>query len=147
MQALQHGAASYVPKRSLAHDLVSTVQTVLELHRARRASQRVLESLDRIESRFVLDNDVVAIPAIVGHLEADLTRLKLCDETALIQVGVALREALVNAIVSRQPRALARAPRDRRRPALSGARRAPASSEARTSRRVTVTARLRRGPR
>src|SRR6185437_10642447 len=86
VQALQLGAASYVPKRTLAHDLVSTVQAVLELHRARRASLRVIESLDRIESRFVLDNDVSAIPAIVGHLEADLTRLKLCDEAGLLQI-------------------------------------------------------------
>ena len=35
---------------------------------------------------------------LVGHLEGDLTRLKLCDETELLQIGVALREALVNAI-------------------------------------------------
>jgi CheY-like chemotaxis protein/anti-sigma regulatory factor (Ser/Thr protein kinase) len=98
VQALQLGAASYVPKRSLAHDLVSTVHAVLELSRARRASLRVIASLDQIESRFVLDNDVSAIPVLVGHLESDLTRLKLCDETGLLQIGVALREALVNAI-------------------------------------------------
>ncbi|MFT3769883.1 MAG: response regulator [Minicystis sp.] len=98
VKALQGGAASYVPKRSLAHDLVTTVQNVLELTRAGRASLRVLSSLDRIETRFLLESDVSAIPVIVGHLEADLTRLNLCDETGLIQVGVALREALVNAI-------------------------------------------------
>ncbi len=98
VKALQLGAASYVPKRSLAHDLVSTVRGVLELARATRASLRVIEALDRIESRFVLDNDVTAIPVLVGHLESDLTRLKLCDETELLQIGVALREALVNAI-------------------------------------------------
>lgn len=98
VKALQGGAASYVPKRSLAHDLVPTVQNVLELGRAHRATLRVLECLDCVETRFVLDNDVSAIPLIVGHLEADLTRLGLGDETALIQVGVALREALVNAI-------------------------------------------------
>jgi CheY-like chemotaxis protein/anti-sigma regulatory factor (Ser/Thr protein kinase) len=98
VKALQSGAASYVPKRSLAHDLVHTVQNVLELANAGRASLRVLECLDRIESRFMLENDISAIPALVGHLEADLTRLGLVDETALIQVGVALREALVNAV-------------------------------------------------
>lgn len=98
VRALQTGAASYVPKRSLAHDLSGTVHSVLELAKASRASLRVLSSLQQIESRFVLDNDVSAIPLLVGHLEGDLTRLKACDETALIQVGVALREALVNAI-------------------------------------------------
>jgi CheY-like chemotaxis protein len=98
VRALQTGAASYVPKRSLAHDLAATVRNVIELSSARRATLRVLASLEQIESRFTLDNDVSAIPLIVGHLESDLTRLKACDETALIQIGVALREALVNAI-------------------------------------------------
>ncbi|APR79641.1 Sigma-54 dependent transcriptional regulator [Minicystis rosea] len=98
VKALQGGAASYVPKRSLAHDLVATVENVIELGRAARASLRVLSCLDHIETRFLIDNDASAIPVIVGHLESDLTRLALCDETALIQVGVALREALVNAI-------------------------------------------------
>ena len=98
VKALQLGAASYVPKRSLAHDLVSTVRGVLELALATRASLRLIESLESIESRFVLANDVTAIPVLVGHLESDLTRLKLCDETELLQIGVALREALVNAI-------------------------------------------------
>jgi hypothetical protein len=58
----------------------------------------VLESLDQIESRFVLDNEIGTIPALVAHLEGDLKRLKAGDETELLQIGVALREALVNAI-------------------------------------------------
>jgi CheY-like chemotaxis protein len=98
VKALQLGAASYVPKRSLAHDLASTVHGVLELSRSSRASLRLLEALDQIESRFVLDNDVGALPALVAHLEGDLKRLKAGDETELLQIGVALREALVNAI-------------------------------------------------
>ena len=55
---------------------------------------------DRVstESRFVLANDVTAIAPLVGHLENSLTRMRLCDETGLIQVAVALREALVNAV-------------------------------------------------
>jgi CheY-like chemotaxis protein len=98
VQALQLGAASYVPKRSLAQELVSTVHGVIELSKASRASLQVLESLDQIESRFVLDNDIATIPALVAHLEGDLKRLKAGDETELLQIGVALREALVNAI-------------------------------------------------
>jgi CheY-like chemotaxis protein len=98
VKALQLGAASYVPKRSLAHDLVSTVHGVIDLSKASRASLRVTEALDGIESRFVLDSDVSTLPALVAHLESDLTRLKLCDQTELLQIGVALREALVNAI-------------------------------------------------
>src|SRR5262249_40063385 len=38
------------------------------------------------------------IAPLVGHLEAGLTRMALCDETGLIRIAVALREALVNAM-------------------------------------------------
>jgi len=98
VKALQRGAASYVPKRSLAQDLCPTVANVLELARGGRSMSRVLDWLVYTESRFVLDNDVSIIPDLVSHLEASITQLKSVDETALIQVGVALREALVNAM-------------------------------------------------
>src|SRR6188474_2244411 len=40
VQALQRGAASYVPKRTVAQDLVSTVQSVLAMSRQRRSHAR-----------------------------------------------------------------------------------------------------------
>jgi CheY-like chemotaxis protein len=98
VRALQKGAASYVPKRNLAEELALTVVNVLQLSRADRQHQRVLDCLTQTETHFVLDNDLAAIPPLVGHLEANLLRMKLCDETGLIQVAVALREALVNAM-------------------------------------------------
>lgn len=98
VRALQKGAASYVPKRSLAQDLCPTVTNVLEVARGGRPASRVLDWLAYTESRFVLDNDVTIITDLVSHLEASITQLKSVDETALIQVGVALREALVNAV-------------------------------------------------
>ncbi|MEO7329045.1 MAG: response regulator [Minicystis sp.] len=98
VRALQKGAASYVPKRSLATELVQTVNNVLELVQASHREQQVLDWMTRVECRFVLDNDVSAVPPLIGYLESKLTRLRLVDETALIQVGVALREALVNAM-------------------------------------------------
>jgi CheY-like chemotaxis protein len=99
VRALQKGAASYVPKRTLALVLADTVANVLELSRGAVHEKRLFESLVHTESSFVLDNDLAAIPALVGHLEANLVRLRLCDATSLLQVGVALREAIVNAIV------------------------------------------------
>lgn len=98
IQALQKGAASYVPKRNLADDLVETVESVLDVARADRSQQRLLECLTQTESHFVLDNDTALIPPLIGHLQANLTRMRLCDENGLIRVAVALREALVNAI-------------------------------------------------
>jgi CheY-like chemotaxis protein len=99
VRALQHGAASYVPKRSLATVLADTVQNVLEVSRGAARGQALLDSLVETESRFVLGNDVATIAPVVGLLEENLVRMRLCDATGRIQVAVALREVLVNAIV------------------------------------------------
>jgi len=98
VQALQRGAASYVPKRNLARDLPSTIEDVLGVSKANRGQQRLLECLLDTQSHFVLENDASLIPSLIGHLENNLTRMKLCDENGLIRVAVALREALINAI-------------------------------------------------
>lgn len=99
VQALRRGAASYVAKRNLAAELVNTVENVLAVARLDRREQQLLSCLTATESRFALDNDVAKVPALVGHIEQNLGRMRLCDETGRIQVAVALREALVNAIV------------------------------------------------
>lgn len=102
MRALRRGAVSYVPKRKLAKELAATVATVLEMARGNHFPQRFIdcstESENGVQSQFVLDNDVQSINALLGYLEASLLRKKLWDETGLMQIQVALREALVNAI-------------------------------------------------
>jgi CheY-like chemotaxis protein/anti-sigma regulatory factor (Ser/Thr protein kinase) len=96
--ALQKGAASYVPKRNLAQDLAETIASILEMAKAGRNQQQLLQSLLSTESHFILDNDTSLIPSLIGHLENNLKRMQLCDENGLIRVAVALREALINAI-------------------------------------------------
>ena len=99
VKALQKGAASYVAKRNLARELADTVSSVLEIATADKNQERLVACMTRIESHFELDNDLAAIPPLIGYLEAGLRRMRICDETGVIQVAVALREALVNAIV------------------------------------------------
>jgi CheY-like chemotaxis protein len=98
IQALQKGAASYVPKPNLAKDLSETVESVLALSQADRHQQRLLECLTQTESQFLLDNDPSLIPPLIGYLQENLSRMKLCDEIGRIRVSVALQEALINAI-------------------------------------------------
>jgi CheY-like chemotaxis protein len=98
VQALRKGAASYVAKRNLASELVETVLSVLEIARADLSQRHILACLTQTESRYELDNDLGSIAPLIGQLEANLNRMQLCDETGLIRVAVALREALVNAI-------------------------------------------------
>jgi CheY-like chemotaxis protein/anti-sigma regulatory factor (Ser/Thr protein kinase) len=99
VEALQKGAASYVPKRNLARDLAETIANVLQVAKAGRDEQQLLQSLISTESRFILENDASLIPSLIGHLENNLKRMRLCDENGLIRVAVALREALINAIL------------------------------------------------
>ncbi len=100
LQALQRGAASYVPKRQLATDLCETVNNVLTVAGSRREQQRLLdECWMQSESHFLLPSDLTYIAPLIRHLQDNLMRLKVCDENDLIRVAVALREALSNAIV------------------------------------------------
>jgi anti-sigma regulatory factor (Ser/Thr protein kinase) len=97
--ALERGAASYVPKRNLSRHLARTVEHVLEVAQASRGHLRVLGGLTFGEYHFVLDNDLSLIPHLVGHLRDNLVGMNLCDNNDAIRVGVALREALDNAII------------------------------------------------
>ena len=97
-EALQRGAASYVPKRRLARDLVRTVGSVLAVAGAGRPHPRALACWQGSESRYLLENDPALIPLLVGHLADNLVRLGLDDGIGLIRINVALGEALSNAI-------------------------------------------------
>ena len=100
LRALQQGAASYVPKQNLATDLVETVLDVLDVLGAAQERQRLLDECWMLtESQFLLSNDLGHIPALIGHIQDNLTRMKVCDENDLVRVTVALREALSNAII------------------------------------------------
>jgi CheY-like chemotaxis protein len=98
VKALRAGAASYVPKRDLARDLLSTVEEVIEMSQVKRSHRRLMECLTQTESTFVLDNDPALIPPLVGHLKDNVFRMSGSDDTGLIQVTMALREALLNAM-------------------------------------------------
>jgi CheY-like chemotaxis protein len=96
--ALERGAASYVPKRNLSRRLHETVEQVLEVARARGGPPRASDLLMRSEAHYVLENDASIIPDLIGHLRTNLIGLGLCDQQEAIRVGVALTEALTNAI-------------------------------------------------
>jgi anti-sigma regulatory factor (Ser/Thr protein kinase) len=98
IQALRKGAASYVPKKSLARDLAETLDDVLSATQADRNSRRIVDSLMRHETHFVLQNETGLIAPLVGYLEDTLARIQLCEPSGLMLLGVALHEALTNAI-------------------------------------------------
>lgn len=95
--ALQQGAASYVPKRKLADDLVETIEMVLAAKNEYRANTRLLHSMACAEHSFVLENDLSLVFSLVGFLREEVSRMGVCDENELLRLSIALEEALLNA--------------------------------------------------
>ncbi len=98
-KALEAGAASYVPKADLPRFLLDVVQQVLAMSMARRERADVLRYLESSESRFELTNDPALISPLVAYLQDDLERTGFADDQTRSQIGIALHEALSNAMI------------------------------------------------
>lgn len=97
--ALRAGAASYVPKKDLGNDLVDTVEHVLTFAEARRSRRKVLGYLEHSAAEFHLENDPSLISPLAGYFQENLEHLGFGTETVRTQVGVAIMEALSNAMI------------------------------------------------
>ena len=97
-EALASGAASYVPKSEADNELLNTVQHVLTLS-TRRAVPPLPAELKQIHRVYVIHNDSQLITSLVGHLQENLAQIGLCDASEQIRFGVAIEEALINAMI------------------------------------------------
>ncbi|HLW68365.1 MAG TPA: response regulator [Gemmataceae bacterium] len=97
IEALQRGAASYVPKR-LIQTLDETLPVVLARAKIDRRKQELNQYLDRLHYSFVLENDPVLVPLLVAQLQDHIYGMKLCNQNEKTRVGVALEEALLNGL-------------------------------------------------
>lgn len=98
MQALARGAASYVPKSQLADRLQDTMEEVLALAGSDRSHEQLLCCLSETHLRFDLENDVSLIDPMVDLIQQMVVGLHGADFSERLQIGVALKEALLNAI-------------------------------------------------
>lgn len=98
VQALQAGAASYVPKSALQQFLLQTVHDVLAMMRDKRTHQQLMESLRRGEFTFVLENDSSLIPSLISYVQSLVCSVGLSDESSVIRICIALEEALRNGL-------------------------------------------------
>jgi CheY-like chemotaxis protein len=98
LRALEAGAASYVPKRTLAKVLAPTVERILSAARQERRRNYVLECISRLEADFEIENDPALVPHLIAHVQEQMLRMKLCNENTKIRIGVALEEALLNGL-------------------------------------------------
>ncbi len=98
MRALRAGAANYIPKKDLARDLTETIQKVLRVSAIDRHRRQLLRYLACRESTFQLDNDPNLITALIDLIQEEINGLGLFDRMGQIRVGIALQEALTNAL-------------------------------------------------
>lgn len=98
MRALQRGAASYVRKQDSAERLIHTVDEVLALTAGKRQQHRLWSAWQQTEFQLCLENDPALISVLVAHLRHYLTSLAYHNETTFIRMGIALHEALTNAM-------------------------------------------------
>ncbi len=99
MQALRSGAANYVAKKSRPEQLISVLEMVLAANGRRRNHQPLMESLTLKQVEFVVPNDRRLIPALIDYLQEAGVRMGVFGEVERTRIGVALEEALLNALV------------------------------------------------
>ncbi|MCP4190643.1 MAG: response regulator [Planctomycetaceae bacterium] len=97
-QALQHGAASYVPKSQFNKVLVDSVKHVLELARGDANYRRLIDHTQISDFQFELPNDESLVEPLVALVQQMISGLQTCDAAGRLQAGVALEQAVLNAM-------------------------------------------------
>jgi CheY-like chemotaxis protein/anti-sigma regulatory factor (Ser/Thr protein kinase) len=99
VQALKRGAASYVPKRRLAQDLLETVRLVLRASDDdRNVSRLLVHRTQQADFKFTLENELPLLAAVVTYMQQTMRAMGLFDEAERLRIGVALEEVLLNAM-------------------------------------------------
>lgn len=98
VEALAKGAATYVPKSQLAAQLPGTIQNVLSMTFVHRSYEQLIQSLAKAEFQFVLENDPNLADPLVDLVQQMIASVGLCDFTGRLQIGVALKESVLNAV-------------------------------------------------
>jgi len=99
VKAIQGGAASYLPKKQIAQRLPDVVRTVLTASTRRKLRDRLTRHLVSHDLEFQLTNDRELIAAVVAELQEVCQSSGAFADQQLTRIGVALEEALVNAMI------------------------------------------------
>jgi len=98
LQALQAGAASYVPKSALGQRLVETVKRVMSARHDDQVQREVFRRMNERTESFSLENDLELLLSLSRYLQLSLAQQWGLDLSTRLQVGQALEEALLNAL-------------------------------------------------
>lgn len=97
VKALQLGAASYVPKTTLADDLADVCERVLVMSRTQRSQTRLLNRVTKSTTEYEIETDRELVLTLSSQLQQQFNAMRICTETDGLRIGIALEEALLNA--------------------------------------------------
>lgn len=96
--ALHAGAAGFIHTNRLDNELVDHITRVLNAAKRNKTQARLLECMTSSCSRFELENDPTLLPALLVRFQASAAMFGVCDESDRTRIGMALEEALSNAL-------------------------------------------------
>ncbi len=99
VKALRAGASNYLPKRNITRDMLQVLDELLSVSQSQTQQAVFLGRMTAVENEFVIENSPDLVGHVVSHVESMMTQMKLFTESERVQVGVAVHEAVLNAIV------------------------------------------------
>ena len=97
-QALASGAASFVPKRDLAENLLETVLHVLALSQSESQFKKLVQCATKTDFEFSLKNEGELIEPLLEMIQQVIEGQGILSHRGQVQVGVALENAITNAM-------------------------------------------------
>jgi CheY-like chemotaxis protein len=98
VEALEEGAAGYVPKSQLTDKLIYEIEQVLHTSTVNRSYETLLSCLTLNQFTFEMPNDSALIYPLVDLLQQLMMGMGLCDSAGRLRAGIALEHALLNAM-------------------------------------------------
>ncbi len=95
--ALRKGALTYIPKDELRPNVAPTLLRILDIQQL-QPDQQLLRAATQTDSSFAINNDPALAIQLVAHCRQELVQLGFADETGILQIAVAVSEALDRAI-------------------------------------------------
>ncbi len=98
-QTLANGAASFVPKSELAENLLETVLHILVMSENDSRYKKLVSCATKTDFEFDLDNDPMIIDPLIDMVQQVAISQGLLSHNNRVQLGVALENALSNAMI------------------------------------------------
>ncbi len=98
VEALRLGAASYVTKRRLGEDLISTIHQILEAASSNRGETRLLNRIASVETSYILPNETKLVHALSAQVRDTMRAMRIFPENDRLRISIAFEESLLNAL-------------------------------------------------